>query len=438
MGTNVAYFYGVDWDMTTGKTPANSLTVSYNHIQDLYEIAAVGTTTQTGNWAITYNWFDASRPNPVEGIIYAPGGTPTNWVITDNTVTDAVTESNLLWAPHNVSGLQLMRNAVLGSSATEFSIASIAGGASGNGNILTINACITIGGFSGDSTTTISNNVIQGGHAGISEVGMAAFYPTISYNWISQWKEDSLAQGAIISRIGFVTETYNVLVTENSAPHEYMIGNLAYSSTSGSCAAGVQQDHNTIYGVSNPSGDANINLNWGDNVTSPHTCIVNSYVRSNISYGANIGLLNRNNDNTWNLSQEIAYGGSAVHHNLVYGATTAYYLNTQTTPGFDNGTIRHPSQQQYGDITLDPQFLSPTRRPAGYDAICGGPGTSTNLFLNLAMRSGFGGIYNSCYNIPSLWSWIRQGWAPKNKHLMGAAHDGTYVGAVPPVGIGPP
>jgi len=450
LGTDVSYFYGIDWDMTAGKTPANSLTISYSHILDLYEIAAQGSTLQIGNWNVTSNWFDAARPNPVQGIIYFDAGGPTNWNITDNTVTGAVTASFILGAPHNVTGLQLVRNAVLGSSAVPFAIVSILGGSPGAGNMLnynlcvnpeppqpTTNACISIGGATADTTTTASYNVIQGGHAGISQVSNSTFSPALRYNWISQWKEDYSAQGAIITRTGTVTETYNVLVIENTAPQENMIGNLAYTS-SGACSATVQEDHNTIYGVANLSGNPTVNFNWGDNGTSPHTCVVNNYVRSNISYGANVGFMNRNNYNTWNLSSGIEYGGAAVHHNLAYAATTAGYQNTQTTPGFDNGVIPHPNQAQYGDLTVDPQFLDPTRRPAGYDAVCGGPGTDSDLFLNLAMRSGFGGIYNNCYNVASLWSWIRQGWAPRNHLLIGAGHDGTYIGAVPPVGVNPP
>ena len=48
--------------------------------------------------------------------------------------------------------------------------------------------------------------------------------------------------------------------------------------------------------------------------------------------------------------------------------------------------------------------------------------------------SGFGGIYNSCYDVSALSTWVRQGWAPRNTHLGTAAHDGTFIGALPPVG----
>ncbi len=451
MGTGVQYFFGIDWDMTAGSVPANSLTLSHNHLVDLYEIAAVGGASQAGNWSITFNWFDQPRPNPAQGAIFFSLGTPTNWVVTDNTVTGSITASYLLGANSGAAGLQLLRNAVLGSSSIPFGVANLTGGGGNGGNIINYNlcvepeallaaanACLMIGGAATDTTTTISYNVLQGGHSGISQLGRIGFSPTINYNWISQWKEDYEAQGAIVSRTGVVTEKYNVMVMENSSPHQYMIGNLAYSGGVSACGATIQQDHNTAYGVSNQSGDADINFNWGDVRTNSGTCITNSYVRSNISYGANLGFMNENNDNTWNLSPGIAYGGAAVHHNLSYAATTAYYLNIQTTPGFDNGVVPHPSQTQYGDLIVDPQFLDPTRRPAGFDTVCGGPGTNTDLFLNLAMRSGFGGIYNRCYNIPSLWTWIRQGWAPRNKRLNGAAHDGTFIGAVAPIGSGPP
>ena len=82
---------------------------------------------------------------------------------------------------------------------------------------------------------------------------------------------------------------------------------------------------------------------------------------------------------------------------------------------------------------MNPEFLNPSRRPAGWDAVCGGPGTDESLFSNLARRSGFGGIMNSCYSIPSLWRWIRLGWAPLNTSLLSAGYDGTWIGAVEPV-----
>jgi hypothetical protein len=356
LGTNQLYFAGIDWDMSGWQMPANSLNVSYNYITDLYQIETGGNVSQTGNWTVTSNWFDAPRPDPGNGLIYSDGGTSTNWNITDNTVTNPVTASFLLTAPDDAVNLHLERNAVLGSSDVEFSIASMTGQSPGAGNLINYNLCVNpeptdaapnpciqLSGAPGDSTTTASFNVIQGGHGGISEIGgEPLFSPNFSFNWISQWKEDSGAQGAIITRSGTVTETYNVLVMENSSSDDYMIGDLAYTSTSGSCAATVHQDHNTVYGVSNGSGNPNLNLNWGDNGSSPHTCVVNSYARSNISYGGDLGFVNRNNYNTWNLSQGIEYGGAAVHHNLAYGATNANYQNTQTTSGFDNGSIHHP------------------------------------------------------------------------------------------------
>jgi len=400
---------------------------------------------QTGNWRITTNWFDAPRPNPNQALIYLISS-PTNSVITDNTVTNSQTASFLLYAPDGGSQFQVLRNAVLGSSATPFSVADILGGSANAVQFnlcvdpeppgAVMNPCVAIAGYGTDNTTTVSFNVMQGGHAGISQIGEdAQFAPTFSYNWISQWKEDNGAQGAIITRSGSIYESYNVLVMENSDPQLNMIGDLAYSDET--CGASVGQDHNTVYAPSNASGNPDMNFLWGDGGTSPYTCIVNSYARSNISYGGNIGYANANNYNTWDLSSGIEYGGAAVHHNLHYAASQLSYMNVQTTAGFDNGSIHHPSHSQYGDLSVDPRFLDTTRRPAGWDAVCGGPGTDTDLFLNLARRSGFGGSVNPCYSIPALWSWIRRGWAPRNLALAGAGHDGSYIGAVQPIGAHP-
>jgi hypothetical protein len=448
LGTDVAYFNGIDWDMQADMTPPNSVTISNNHITDLYQIVAAGSPTQTGNWRIATNWFNTPRPNPAQGLIYFNGPQPNGWQITDNTVTDSQTASFLVQAPDGASQSQIMRNAVLGSASTQFSVVGIN---AGQGNQIefnlcvnpeppaaTLNPCVYIGATGEDNTTNVSFNVMQGGHSGISQIGEdTQFSPTFSFNWISQWQEDYQAQGAIITRSGTITETYNVLVIENSSGNEYMIGDLAYSDTEGSCGASVHQDHNTIYGVANPTGNPSSNFAWGDGGTSPHTCVVNSNARTNISPGANQGYVNNNNDDGWDLSQGIEYGGAAVHHNLNYGETDSAYVNTQTTAGFDNGVVHHPSYSQYGDLSVNPEFVNPTRRPAGFDELCGGPGTDISLFANLARRSGFGGIYNTCYSIPALWSWIRLGWAPVNSQLSHAAHDGTYIGAVQPIGEQP-
>ncbi len=445
MGTDVPYFNGVDWDMTAGMTPVNSLTISNSHITDLYQIVNGGSALQSGNWRITTNWFDTPRPNPGEALIYLISG-PTGSAINDNTVTSAQTSSFLVYAADGGYQLQVMRNAIQGSSTAPFSIAQILGGSSNTVEFnlcvnpeppgQTLNPCVQIAGSGMDNTTAVSFNIIQGGHAGISQIGEdPLFTPTFSYNWISQWKEDAEAQGAIITRSGTIYESYNVLVMENSDGMDAMIGNLAYSDQN--CVASIGQDHNTIYAPSNPTGNPNMNFLWGDGGSSPYTCVVNSYARSNISYGGNYGYANNNSYNTWNLSSGIEYGGAAVHHNLDYDASQASYVNAQTSPGFDNGSIHHPSYAQYGDLSVDPRFLDTTRRPAGWDAVCGGPGTDTDLFLNFARRSGFGGIMNQCYSIPAMWGWIRRGWAPRNLQLVGAAHDGGYIGAVQPIGMTP-
>lgn len=447
LGTGVLYYNGIDWSMQSGMTPTNSLTISNSYISDLYGIVASGGSAQQGNWQIATNWFDSPRPDPSQGLIYFYGLTPSNWAITDNTVTNSQTSSFLVVAPDGSSQLQVLRNAILGSATIPFSIASIISGTANQVqyNLVVnpeppsaqVNPDVYIGGLGNDTATTVSYNIMQGGYGGISQIGEDdQFSPTFSFNWISQWQENYGAQGAIVTRMGTVTETYNVLVMENSNGVEYVIGNLAYSDENELCAASVQQDHNTLYGVSDPTGNPSANFLWGDGSTSLHGCVVNSYARSNISYGTNIGYANPNNDNTWNLSQGIAYGGAAVHHNLDYATTTLYY-NVQTTPGFDNGVIHHPSYSQYGDLSVNPEFAAPTRRPAGFDAVCGGPGSNASLFANLARRSGFGGIYNSCYSIPALWKWIRLGWAPLNSQLDHAAHDGTYIGAVQPIGATP-
>ncbi len=211
MGTAVTYFNGIDWDMTGGRIPTNTLTVSYNWIKDLYGIAAAGSNAQSNSWSITYNWFDTPRPSTTRGLIYL-AALPINWLVTDNTLTNSVTSSYLLVAPYNGIGIQVLRNAVLGSSQIPFAIVDILP-EGGYGNAVNSNlcvnpepaqgariSCIMIGGGNGDWSTTASYNVIQGGHSGISQIGSSAFNPTFGYNWISQWKEDSNGQGTIITR----------------------------------------------------------------------------------------------------------------------------------------------------------------------------------------------------------------------------------------------
>src|SRR5262249_17061912 len=155
---------------------------------------------QSNAWNASSNWFDAPWPDPTQGLLQLVG-TISGWRVNDNTVTGAQTTSFLLHAPQGISQLQMQRNAVLGSSTTPFGLASIWAGAANSiqFNLCvnpeppseTVNPCVFIGGSSADSRTTVSYNVMQGGHAGISQIGeQPTFNPTFSFNWISQWKED--------------------------------------------------------------------------------------------------------------------------------------------------------------------------------------------------------------------------------------------------------
>jgi hypothetical protein len=164
--------------------------------------------------------------------------------------------------------------------------------------------------------------------------------------------------------------------------------------------------------------------------TDPNLAAYTSYVRDNLIVGGTYGIVDGNPNDTW--SSADSYNGAGVHHNDVYNVTFPYFRDFGGSHGFDDGVHPHPDTR-YGDVTANPVFLDSTRRPKTFDSSLGGPGTMDHFFAQLALRNGFGGTYDSRYNIPSMLGYLRTGFIPKSLFLKGKAHDGTDIGAMPVV-----
>src|ERR1035441_2496805 len=116
---------------------------------------------------------------------------------------------------------------------------------------------------------------------------------------------------------------------------------------------------------------------FGDGSTNTVTCITASSARSNILTGGQTSFYNYNGDNVWSAGQVNSAG---VNTNMTYDASVASYgTSSGAGSGFTDGTHTHPNAL-YNDLDgVNPAFFDTTRRPTGYDAICGGAGTLTSL-----------------------------------------------------------
>ena len=86
-------------------------------------------------------------------------------------------------------------------------------------------------------------------------------------------------------------------------------------------------------------------------------------------------------------------------------------------------------QPGINDIEESPRLFDETRTPATWDAMLGGPGTSSNALAELAKANDDSG-YNSAYSVAALLAYLREGMTPLNAKLWQGAHDVTTVGAV--------
>ena len=83
------------------------------------------------------------------------------------------------------------------------------------------------------------------------------------------------------------------------------------------------------------------------------------------------------------------------------------------------------------DVDEDPQFVDPARNILTWDASLGGSGNLNSALDALSLVNDASPVPG--YTVKSLIDWIKAGFAPRNPHLQGAAHDGGDIGAVPAV-----
>jgi hypothetical protein len=427
LGTAVQYYEGLAWDMRDGTTPANSLNVQFSQFSDLYQI----TTEQVlslGGFNFSFNTITAPRGDDTMAI--NTDQTATGWVITDNTEISPSTEGFLASFIGTPANLTFARNAVLGTEGVQRGLLKIAlAVGSGNNSILnnfcydprpnynSQQQCVLYGGPPTDTSSVVSGNVLLGS---MQPLAVLSGSLSILNNWLDEFDTAWVGQGDVIvygyALTAYVAYNIHLLESDNTNILSLMISD----DTNTFLAA--QVEHNTYVGTGMSRG-----LFLGEGV-DPGLAVHNSYARSNLIVGGQWGMVDGNPNNTW--SATASYNGAGVHHNDVYNTSVPYAQPLGPSFGFDDGVHKHPNAL-YGDITANPVFIAPTRRPPGFDASLGGPGTVDHLFSELALRNGFGGSYDSRYNIQAMLTWLRAGYSPTNLFLKGKAHDGKDIGAMP-------
>lgn len=130
-------------------------------------------------------------------------------------------------------------------------------------------------------------------------------------------------------------------------------------------------------------------------------------------------------------------GGVGVYNNDTYAVATGgspytRCLACNSADNFDNGTVPHPNAI-YGDKTVNPQFVSPNRSWSACDAILGGVGTLANVFQTVMFNRWTGAAPQ--YTPSQMVDCMRSGFNIMNSVLATASSTGSYVGAMPYVGV---
>jgi hypothetical protein len=427
LGTAIEYYEGLFWDMRSGTTPANALDVQFCQFTDLNQIATEQVLS-LGGFNFSSNTITAQRGD--DALAINSGQTATGWVIADNTEIEAATEGFLVYFIGTPANLTFARNAVLGTEDVQRGLLRIAL-AAGNGNNSIANnfcydprpnyqsqqQCILYGGSPADASSAITGNVLLGS---MQPIAVLSGSLSILNNWADEFDTAAIGQGDVIvygnAVNAYVAYNIQLLESDNANILSLMISDGMFLT--------AQVEHNTYVGMGSSKG-----LYLGEGV-DPGLAVYNSYARSNLIVGGDGGLVDGNPKNTW--SSTASYNGAGAHHNDVYNSSTPYPQPNGPSIGFDDGVHKHPDAR-YGDITANPVFVAPTRRPPGFDASLGGPGTVDHLFSELSLRNGFGGSYDPRYNIQAMLTWLRAGFSPQNQFLKGRAHDGKDIGAMPVV-----
>jgi hypothetical protein len=214
----------------------------------------------------------------------------------------------------------------------------------------------------------------------------------------------------VATNVTSTNDIFSSLQSNNGVINLYVIG------LSGG-AGGVFTIHNDTV-VGNTAAYTGGGAQWGIFIGEGSTgqAISPTLVYNNLVYGQNIGI-GQNAPN--NIFATSGTGGVGVYGNNVFGASgTNYGLGGGGGAGtnFDNGTIPHPSAT-YGDLSLDPKFVNPTRSWPDCDAILGGPGTVTNLFTQLFNR--WNGTNPINYTAPLIYNCMTAPYAPREIRVVG-------------------
>jgi hypothetical protein len=430
LGTAVQYFDGINWDMRSGTTPANSLDIQLSQFSDLNQIAHYYYVSSTGGYNFSGNTIIA--PRQATTLFVDSHESALGWIIADNTEIGGVVEGQFMGLIGPPSNFIFERNAVLGTAQIQRGLLQIKNSGGTGDNTIADNLCydpeplatsyvqcIFYSGNPDDVTSQISSNVLYGSWQPLTMLGGS---PQVLSNWFDEFREASSGQGDLIA-YGYAVNphvAYNIHLLENDNSNILSL----LISDGGPQPLSARVEHNTYVGLG--ASDA-LFLGEGWDTT---LAVYNSYARSNLIVGGTWGIVDGNPYNTW--SPTDSYNGAGVHHNDVYNVTMPYSRPGGGSIGFDDGVHPHPDAR-YGDITANPVFLDATRRPAGFDAFLGGPGTMDHFFGQLALRNGFGGNYDQRYNIAAMLGWLRAGYIPRNLALRGKAHDGKDIGAMPVV-----
>jgi hypothetical protein len=185
-------------------------------------------------------------------------------------------------------------------------------------------------------------------------------------------------------------------------------------------------EHNTAYVSANNSG-----LVVGETYNA-HAGMVSSF-KSNIMWRSSLGTGWKMYRDAAGTNQDVCAPADADRncgHNLNAGSDGKGY-NAASGTAFSTAPGAN-------DVDEDPDFVDPTRDLASWDAALGGPGTVANAVAEILKLGDTD--WNPDYNVADLLTWVRAGFAPQNQNLIGAAHDGGTIGAVPGVvsgGSGP-
>ena len=204
----------------------------------------------------------------------------------------------------------------------------------------------------------------------------------------------------------------------------------------------------------------NIFLGKGSPVTFTNAAAPTLDISNNTMYGTN--------DNTafsWGvLSEQVAeltgtvnyYNNLLVDSNTTAGGESATYIRTDTADQVDladyNGHAGYTDLGAYAptlfsyldnagasiispapganDIQADPLFVDKTRKLSTWDTSLGGAGTEANAITEMLKLNGYGGTYDSNYNVSDLVTYVFGGFTPQAAEFDGTGSGGADIGAV--------